>query len=262
MDVVRKLGDQDAPHGTIGAAGTQHAGRGQHARAWHDTPKSSVLFSILLRNYTPTQLQSCSLRAACAVHRLLQEQFQIAAHIRWPNDILVQEKKICGILSEFRNQRIIIGVGLNCMQRHFPFAHATEATSLYLHKCTRRTTDTQPVLPHMPRRRIMPRKVRRRIMPPTLLPLLISTLIQEYSNENWHTYANTHLWRKGKMVRIMSHTPFHATVHAVGTDGALHYTRSIPDNDMPHHSTAVRSMRNSTQSIQRLYSGSIRPVHR
>ena len=105
---------------------TQTAGRGQGDHKWHSKPGENLLFSILLKNpdILPSDQAIISDTVAQSVVKLL-EKHGIEAWIKTPNDIWVDDKKICGILIEhsLRAGRIswsIIGIGLNVNQTSFP----------------------------------------------------------------------------------------------------------------------------------------------
>jgi BirA family biotin operon repressor/biotin-[acetyl-CoA-carboxylase] ligase len=100
--------------GWILAAHRQTAGRGRLDRTWHTPPRSGLCFSLFLKTEAPiAQIPSSTMAAALAVDDLLHT-LQIPSTPKWPNDILVENQKICGILSERVEKRgVIIGIGLN-----------------------------------------------------------------------------------------------------------------------------------------------------
>ena len=115
----------------------QSAGRGRLGRSWEVPEGTSVMMSILLRpkfepQYAPTLTLVMGMAVAKAVKNL---GFDVS--IKWPNDVVVSHKKICGILTEMgvRDGKIdyaVIGVGINVNIREFPEEMADKATSLYL----------------------------------------------------------------------------------------------------------------------------------
>src|SRR5260370_14222896 len=112
-------------------AGEQTAGRGQHGRTWTATPGSSVLLSLLL--FPPDFLRRPAILtawAAVSVCRTIQELTGVEATIKWPNDVLLLGKKVCGMLIE-QSRGTVVGIGLNVRQTHQDFAAAgLVATSL------------------------------------------------------------------------------------------------------------------------------------
>ena len=130
------LGGDHAPEGTLVVADCQTAGRGRRGRAWESPAGSSVYMSLLLRPQIYAEHASMlTLLMAMAVARAVQNQTQVPVAIKWPNDILIHKKKICGILTEMNLegadiQYVVIGVGINVNQESFPADIAQTATSL------------------------------------------------------------------------------------------------------------------------------------
>ncbi len=105
--------EPELPSCTVVAAREQTQGRGRLDRHWLAAPNENLTFSILLRgNAEPRKLPAAAMAAAVAVTELLKAE-GVRAVLKWPNDVLVGGKKICGILSEGIPEGIIIGVGLN-----------------------------------------------------------------------------------------------------------------------------------------------------
>ncbi len=104
----------------------QTAGKGREDRQWHDRPGSSLTFSLLL-SPTPDESRYLSRFTALAVLALcdfLEHAFQLQAEIKWPNDVLIQKKKVCGILSEIYwkgtlPEALVIGIGINLRDAAF-----------------------------------------------------------------------------------------------------------------------------------------------
>ena len=106
-DRARTLAVAGAPHGTLVTAGVQTAGRGRQGRTWTAPPGSSLLLSLVLREVDPL----LSLRAGLAVADLAGA----AARVKWPNDVLLDGRKVAGILAEGRPQEgwAVLGIGVN-----------------------------------------------------------------------------------------------------------------------------------------------------
>ena len=135
---LKLAGEQGAPHGTAAVADAQEAGKGRLGRSW-DTPKGSALaFSILLRpQILPENASMLTLVAALAVSRALDETAGIQTQIKWPNDIVYQGKKLCGILTEMSADMdqihyVIVGIGINVQMTDFPQEIKETATSVKL----------------------------------------------------------------------------------------------------------------------------------
>ena len=103
-------------HGLVVLAGSQTAGRGQYGRSWLCRPGMGVLLSVLL--FPPPALRRAAVLtawAAVSVCTLVRQIAGLSAQIKWPNDVLVDGKKICGILIE-QAQGVVVGIGLNLNQ--------------------------------------------------------------------------------------------------------------------------------------------------
>ncbi len=110
-DRARELASAGAPHGTLVTAGVQTAGRGRQGRTWTAPPGSALLMSLVLRD-APGLLP---LRAGIAVAQAIGS----GAQIKWPNDVLVDGRKVAGILAEARPAEgwAVLGVGINVALR-------------------------------------------------------------------------------------------------------------------------------------------------
>ena len=124
---------EGAAHGSLVMADHQTAGRGRLDRTWLAPAGSSVLVSVVLRpSMEPPQRGLLALAAAVALCRSLEE-LKVAAAVKWPNDVLLGERKVAGMLSEAAGGVVVLGVGVNVKQREFPPEIAGTATSLELH---------------------------------------------------------------------------------------------------------------------------------
>ncbi len=127
-----QLAVDPANDGVAVLAEEQTAGRGQHGRDWLAAPGASVLLSLLLFPAPPLRRPSIlTAWAAVAVCRTIQKLVGSAARIKWPNDILLGGRKVCGILIE-QGRGTVAGIGLNVRQSEQDFHDAglLEATSL------------------------------------------------------------------------------------------------------------------------------------
>lgn len=117
--VVKKLALEKALPGIVATAEFQNLGRGRRGRSWANSKGKNLMFSILLTpKLKPENMQLLNLAVAFAVRTVLFTEYNIAADLKWPNDILVKDKKICGILSELvgepdNNCYVVTGIGLN-----------------------------------------------------------------------------------------------------------------------------------------------------
>ena len=118
MDKARELAAGGHPHLTCVVAGTQRKGRGRMQRTWR-SHKGGLYFTVITRPaISPVQSARIGFAAALAVNRCLHRLHDLPAQVKWPNDILVEKRKICGILSEMAAEgetvtHINLGIGLN-----------------------------------------------------------------------------------------------------------------------------------------------------
>jgi BirA family transcriptional regulator, biotin operon repressor / biotin---[acetyl-CoA-carboxylase] ligase len=129
-DEALRLAHHGAPHGTAVCARQQTAGRGRHARHWH-SPTGNLYVSLLLRPVaTPAKAAELSFVTALAVADTVDWFLPdgIKAELKWPNDVLVRGAKIAGILLEYADAAVIVGIGINV--RHAPSGTPYPVTSL------------------------------------------------------------------------------------------------------------------------------------
>ena len=114
----------------------QTAGHGQNGHIWESKKGQDLLMSILIKEFkNPQDLYKLAQIASCSVVELL-DRYGIEGKIKWPNDIILNYKKICGILTELsaemeRVNYIVIGIGINVKTLEFPEEIKEKATSLY-----------------------------------------------------------------------------------------------------------------------------------
>ena len=125
---LARLADEGAPHGTVAIAECQTAGRGQRGNTWESAPGENVTMSVLLHpdGIEPRRQFAISEAVALGVAETLDIYLPagMRAEVKWPNDIYVGNRKICGILIENRItsttiERAIAGIGLNVNQELF-----------------------------------------------------------------------------------------------------------------------------------------------
>lgn len=137
---IKQAGDEGAPHGTLAVADRQTAGRGRRGRTWESPAGSSIYMSILLRpEIAPNKASMLTLVMALSVVEGIQECIgnDRDIQIKWPNDIIINGKKLAGILTEMSSQidyinHVTVGVGINVNMTEFPEEIADTATSLRL----------------------------------------------------------------------------------------------------------------------------------
>jgi BirA family transcriptional regulator, biotin operon repressor / biotin---[acetyl-CoA-carboxylase] ligase len=135
-------GATGTPEGAVFLAEEQTAGRGRGGHTWHSARADGIYCSVLLRpQLPPTQVLLLSLAAALAVRAAVLEVTGLDADLKWPNDLLLGNKKFCGILTEMHSEatrvrHVVVGMGLNINQKSFPPDLQNQATSLYLESRT------------------------------------------------------------------------------------------------------------------------------
>jgi len=140
--IAQQLATQGAVEGTLVVAEEQVGGRGRMARVWHSPKETGIWMSLILKPKIPIQqTPQLTLLAAVAIVQAIEEVTGLSPTIKWPNDILMNGKKIVGILTELQAEpdhvhSVIIGIGINVNQdlNHFPEHLQSIATSLKLEK--------------------------------------------------------------------------------------------------------------------------------
>ncbi len=134
--VAMRLGESGEPHGTIVVAEEQTAGRGRAGRSWVSEKSAGIYCSILLRPpIPPAYAPLLTLVAGLAARDATAEDLDVLPDIRWPNDLLVGGRKVCGILTEMhaepdRVHYAVVGIGMNVNQAKMPAELSDIATSL------------------------------------------------------------------------------------------------------------------------------------
>jgi BirA family biotin operon repressor/biotin-[acetyl-CoA-carboxylase] ligase len=137
-DVALKLAAGGAEHGTVVVAEEQTAGRGRLGRVWFSEKSSGIYTSVILRPpLSPAAAPVLTLMAGVAAHQAVSSATGVSVDIRWPNDLLVNGKKVCGILTEMsaeldRLHTVVLGIGINVNHSQMPAELKLIATSLRL----------------------------------------------------------------------------------------------------------------------------------
>lgn len=135
---AKKFARNQAPEGTLVIAEEQTQGRGRMAREWHSSKKKGIWMSLIIRPKLPLEkAPQFTLLTAIAVAKAIEEVTQLRPEIKWPNDILLDGKKVTGILTEVQGEPdhinyLVIGIGINVnhTQDDFPEDVRDIATSL------------------------------------------------------------------------------------------------------------------------------------
>jgi len=199
MDVLHQLAADGAVAGTAVVAGEQLQGRGSRGRSWH-SPPGGLWLSVLFRPVASEGLEVMSLRAGMAVAGAVGVVVPRPLQLKWPNDLMLGDSKVGGVLCEARWQGdtlgwVAVGVGLNVRNR-IPEELASVASAL---------ADEQPEL-----------------TPDTLAPLVLSALRQlelgtgQLSSPELKQFASRD-WLRGRIIR----EPVAGKVQGLSADGAL-----------------------------------------
>jgi len=137
-DLAKELAKHSAEEGTVVIAETQTAGRGRLGREWL-SPSGGLWFSVILRpKLRPAEAVKLTFVAGLAVAEVLREMYGLRSETKWPNDVLVNRRKICGILTEMNTTGenvnfVVVGIGVNAkfdVEKVFPESLRRVATSV------------------------------------------------------------------------------------------------------------------------------------
>lgn len=137
---IKQLAEKGEVHGTLAVADLQEAGKGRRGRGWFSPPGTGIWMSLLLRpEFEPECASMLTLVAAMAVAAAVRNAAGLDAGIKWPNDIVVNRKKVCGILTEMSVEAdyinyVVCGIGINVNHTEFPKDISSTATSLAIEK--------------------------------------------------------------------------------------------------------------------------------
>jgi BirA family biotin operon repressor/biotin-[acetyl-CoA-carboxylase] ligase len=199
-----------AAHGTVVVAEEQTAGRGRFGRSWYSEKSSGIYASVILRPpLAPAVAPVLTLMAAVAAHQAISTTTGLPADIRWPNDVLVDGKKVCGILTEMsaevdRLHAVVLGIGINVNHREMPSELKSIATSLRIEagKTISRAQILVALLKELERK--------------------YHLLLDEGSAAIARRWAAASTFAEGKRVRVLSGTgEFVATTIGLESNGAL-----------------------------------------
>ena len=167
----------DAPNGALVVADAQTAGRGRLGRSWQSPAGKGLYFSLILRPNEPNPARF-ALLAGLGVARGIEGVIDAPIQCKWPNDILCNSKKIGGILCETREERLIVGVGLNVThaREDLPERPIFPASSLLLE-----TGNSFSI--------------------PTLLGAILSSLETTFEQTDWRVAYENRMWGRGEVAR-------------------------------------------------------------
>ena len=137
---AKALAIEGAEEGSVVVADSQTGGRGRMGRTWASPSGVNLYFSLILRPGVPSiRVPQLTLLVAAAIHQALScsASRDLGALIKWPNDILVNNRKLCGVLCEMQSEPdlthfVVVGIGINVNQSELPLELQDIATSLFL----------------------------------------------------------------------------------------------------------------------------------
>lgn len=137
---AKYLAEEGKDHGSLVVAECQTGGKGRRGRQWESPKGTSISMSLLLRpEFAPNKASMITLLMALSVADVLSKLTELDVKIKWPNDVLINKKKVCGILTEMDTEPdcihyVVVGVGINVNVNAFPEEIADVATSLMIEK--------------------------------------------------------------------------------------------------------------------------------
>lgn len=199
MEEARSLAAADAQSGTVIIADFQERGRGRVAgRIWTSDPGDSLLCTLILRYPSMTEMPTAlPLRVGLAATEALEElepELRGRVQIKWPNDVVLEGRKLCGILCESDGRVVYVGTGFNLAQRRFPPELSTKASSVVLER--RDDPDRDP-----PDRIVLLNSYLRRLKD-ILEDASSSSGSAQGGSPRWFTELNRRLYRRGDRVRF------------------------------------------------------------
>jgi BirA family transcriptional regulator, biotin operon repressor / biotin---[acetyl-CoA-carboxylase] ligase len=133
VESTQSLLAPDMPEGAAAVADEQTGGRGRQGRSWDAPPGTALLFSVLLKPPGERNLPELSLVGGLATAEAVERATGLAAQIKWPNDVMLNRRKVAGVIAEASEGSVVLGIGLNVNQRRedLPQDARVAAGSLY-----------------------------------------------------------------------------------------------------------------------------------
>jgi len=135
---AQELAEKGYPSGTLVVADKQESGKGRRGRSWVSPSGTGIFMTLMIKpDINPNNASMLTLVAALAVAKAITSVTGEEAMIKWPNDIVVNSKKVCGILTEMNAQfdyinHIVVGIGINVHNESFPEKISQMASSLMI----------------------------------------------------------------------------------------------------------------------------------
>lgn len=145
-ETTQRLLDPAQPEGAVAVCEEQTAGRGRMGRRWEAPSGSSILVSTLLRPPAERRAAELTLVAGVCVAVVVERATGLAAQIKWPNDVMLDRRKVAGGIAELRDGAVVLGIGINVNQRPGELPAETNAPPASLRSVTGRERDRAPIL--------------------------------------------------------------------------------------------------------------------
>jgi BirA family biotin operon repressor/biotin-[acetyl-CoA-carboxylase] ligase len=138
--------DAAQPEGAVAVCEEQTGGRGRMGKAWEAPAGSSILCSVLLRPPRERRAAELTLVAGVATAVVVERATGLAAQIKWPNDVMLDRRKVAGGLAELKDGAVVLGIGLNVKQEPGQLPTETKAPAGSLRSVTGREFVRAPIL--------------------------------------------------------------------------------------------------------------------
>jgi BirA family biotin operon repressor/biotin-[acetyl-CoA-carboxylase] ligase len=148
MIEAARLAAEGALSGTAVVADEQTAGQGRQGHSWHSAPNEGLYVTVVLR--MPELKPAITMALGVAVADAIEEFSGLKPDLRWPNDVMIGDRKLAGLLTVFEQAAVLAGIGVNVNHHEFPADIAPIATSLFLE--TGREHDRETLLQEILRR--------------------------------------------------------------------------------------------------------------
>jgi len=143
---TQELLQADLPEGALAVCDEQTEGRGRLGRPWTSPPGTAILCSVLLRPPPERVAAELSLVAGTAVAEALEVAVGLAVQVKWPNDVMLNRRKVAGILAEASEGTVVVGIGVNVNQERTELPENTQVAAASLYTIDGVKRDRAPLL--------------------------------------------------------------------------------------------------------------------